>query len=228
MPSTSRSIEVLVVDDQILIRAGLVALLRASPGISVVGEAADGHAAVAMAAATRPQVILMDIRMPGLGGIDATREILAAAGDDPPRILVLTTFDLDEYVFEALRAGASGFLLKDTAPERLLAAITAVAAGDMLFAPSVVQRLIEAFASRTAPEPDDTPALDVLTEREREVLMLVGKGLANSEIAERLVIAKATVKTHLNRTMAKLNLASRAQAVVLAYESGLVSPRSGG
>jgi len=227
MPNTSRSVKVLVVDDQILIRAGLVALLRAAPGISVVGEAADGDEAVALAAATRPQVILMDIRMPGTGGIAATRQILAAADDDPPRILVLTTFDLDEYVYDALRAGASGFLLKDTGPERLLAAIAAVAGGDMLFAPSVVQRLVEAFAGRTAPEPGNLPGLDVLTGREREVLRLVGKGLANSEIAERLVIAEATVKTHLNRTMAKLDLTSRAQAVVLAYESGLVQPGSG-
>ncbi|GAB2943798.1 response regulator transcription factor [Micromonospora polyrhachis] len=227
MPKTSRSVKVLVVDDQILIRAGLVALLQAAPGITVVGEAADGDEAVMKAAATRPQVILMDIRMPGTGGIAATREILAAADDEPPRILVLTTFDLDEYVYDALRAGASGFLLKDTPPDRLLAAIAAVAGGDMLFTPSVVQRLVEAFAGRTAPEPRELPTLDVLTAREREVLKLVGKGLANAEIAEQLVIAEATVKTHLNRTMAKLDLNSRAQAVVLAYESGLVQPGAG-
>ncbi|MEU6078477.1 response regulator transcription factor [Micromonospora sp. NPDC047074] len=227
MPSISRSVEVLVVDDQILIRAGLVALLRAAPGISVVGEAADGSEAVAVAAATRPQVVLMDIRMPGIGGIAATREIIAAAGDDPPRVLVLTTFDIDEYVYEALRAGASGFLLKDTPPQRLLAAVTTAAGGDMLFTPSVVHRLIEAFAGRAASRPDGLPALNVLTGREREVLRLVGMGLANSDIADRLVIAESTVKTHLNRVMAKLDLTSRAQAVVLAYESGLVQPGAG-
>jgi DNA-binding NarL/FixJ family response regulator len=221
---------VLVVDDQFLIRAGLAGLLRAAPGIEVVGEAADGAEAIEQAAATRPDVVLMDIRMPGISGITATERILAGAdradGGAPPRILVLTTFDLDEYVYAALRAGASGFLLKDAGPERLLTAVAAVAAGDTLFAPSVTRRLIEAFAPRPEPAPAGEPPTDlgVLTAREVEVLRLIAKGLSNQEIADRLFISEATVKTHLNRTMSKLGLGSRAQAVVLAYESGLVTP----
>jgi DNA-binding NarL/FixJ family response regulator len=211
----------LIVDDQVLIRAGLVALLRAAPRIDVVGEAADGAEAVALAATTRPHVVLMDIRMPGVDGITATREIIAGGGDPPPRVLVLTTFDLDRYVLEALRAGASGFLLKEAPPERLLAAVATVAAGDMLFAPSVVRRLVEAYA----PQVVDAPALQGLTSREVEVLRLVGKGMSNTEIAAHLVISEATVKTHVNRTMAKLAITSRAQAVVVAYEAGLVAPR---
>jgi DNA-binding NarL/FixJ family response regulator len=222
MSSNERSITVLVVDDQILIRAGMIALLRAAPGIEVVGEASDGAEAVALAAVTKPDVVLMDIRMPGTDGIAATREILAA-GDNPPRVLVVTTFDFDEYVYAALRAGASGFLLKDTPPERLLTAVTTVAAGDMLFAPGVVRRLVEAYFDRADAEADRlVPALDQLTDRELEVLRLVGRGLSNLEIAERLVIAETTVKTHVNRTRAKLGLTSRAQAVVVAYESGLL------
>jgi DNA-binding NarL/FixJ family response regulator len=216
--------KVLVADDQVLIRAGLAALLRAAPEITAVDEAADGEGAVRLAAATRPDVILMDIRMPGLSGIEATRRILAAAPHDPPRVLVLTTFDLDEYVYAALRAGASGFLLKDTPPGRLLGAIATVAAGDMLFAPTITRRLIEAY-TRPVAGADPVPALDALTERERAVLRLVGTGLTNADIADRLGITEATVKTHLNRTMAKLNLGSRAQAVVAAYETGLVTPR---
>ncbi|WP_405817110.1 response regulator transcription factor [Streptomyces sp. NBC_01390] len=213
---------VLVVDDQFLIRAGLVALLRAAPGIDVVGEASDGAEAVALAAETAPDVILMDIRMPGMNGIEATERILAQAADPPPRILVLTTFDLDEYVYGVLRAGASGFLLKDSGPERLLAAVAAVDGGDALFAPSVTRRLVEAYARRTTVEqPVD---LDALTSRELEVLKLIARGLSNPEIADRLYISEATVKTHLNRTMTKLDLGSRAQAVVVAYESGLVTP----
>ncbi|MGW7818934.1 response regulator [Streptomyces puniciscabiei] len=217
---------VLVVDDQFLIRAGLVGLLEAAPGFEVVGEAADGEEAVRLAADTRPDVILMDIRMPGVGGIEATERILAAADGRPPRVLVLTTFDLDEYVYGALRAGASGFLLKDSGPERLLAAVTAVEGGDALFAPSVTRRLVEAFAHRQAPAGTGTapPDLAVLTSREREVLKLTARGLSNVEIADRLYISEATVKTHLNRTMSKLDLGSRAQAVVLAYETGLVTP----
>ncbi|KOX07027.1 MULTISPECIES: response regulator [unclassified Streptomyces] len=216
---------VLVVDDQFLIRAGLVGLLDAAPGFEVVGEAGDGEEAVRLAAETRPDVILMDIRMPGVNGIEATERILAQAADRPPRVLVLTTFDLDEYVYGALRAGASGFLLKDSGPERLLAAVTAVDGGDALFAPSVTRRLVEAFARQqepagTAPPPD----LGVLTSREVEVLKLTARGLSNLEIADRLYISEATVKTHLNRTMTKLDLGSRAQAVVLAYETGLVTP----
>ncbi|POX59333.1 DNA-binding response regulator [Streptomyces sp. Ru62] len=218
-------IRVLVVDDQFLIRAGLVGLLDAAPGFEVVGEAGDGEQAVRLAAQTRPDVVLMDIRMPGVNGIEATEQILAEATDRPPRVLVLTTFDLDEYVYGALRAGASGFLLKDSGPERLLAAVTAVDGGDALFAPSVTRRLVEAFAHQqkpvdTAPPPD----LGVLTSREVEVLRLTARGLSNLEIADRLYISEATVKTHLNRTMTKLDLGSRAQAVVLAYETGLVTP----
>ncbi|MEU9476384.1 response regulator transcription factor [Streptomyces sp. NPDC048191] len=219
-------IRVLVVDDQFLIRAGLVGLLEAAPGFEVAGEAADGEEAVRLAAETRADVILMDIRMPGVNGIEATERILAEADGRPPRVLVLTTFDLDEYVYGALRAGACGFLLKDSGPERLLAAVTAVEGGDALFAPSVTRRLVEAFARRQAPASADAapPDLGVLTSRETEVLRLTARGLSNLEIADRLYISEATVKTHLNRTMSKLDLGSRAQAVVLAYETGLVTP----
>ncbi|MER6123973.1 response regulator transcription factor [Streptomyces sp. NPDC001795] len=220
---------VLVVDDQFLIRAGLVGLLNAAPGIEVVGEADDGTEAVRLAAETRPEVILMDIRMPGMNGIEATERILAEANGTPglsPRVLVLTTFDLDEYVYGALRAGASGFLLKDSGPERLLAAVAAVGGGDALFAPSVTRRLVEAFARQAAAVPGAAPPPDLaaLTSREVEVLKLIARGLSNLEIAERLYISEATVKTHLNRTMTKLALDSRAQAVVVAYETGLVTP----
>ncbi|MFD6437868.1 response regulator [Streptomyces venezuelae] len=227
----SSRIRVLVVDDQFLIRAGLVGLLRAAPGIEVVGEAGDGEEAVALAAQTCPDVVLMDIRMPGMNGITATAKILEQVGEPAPRVLVLTTFDLDEYVYGALRAGASGFLLKDSGPERLLAAVAAVGGGDALFAPSVTRRLVEAFARQTAgPGADDAekpPDLGVLTLREVEVLKLIAGGLTNAEIAERLYISEATVKTHLNRTMSKLDLDSRAQAVVVAYETGLVTPGAG-
>ncbi|AHH95004.1 response regulator transcription factor [Kutzneria viridogrisea] len=217
-------IGVLVVDDQDLVRAGFAALIRAAPGLDVVGEATDGADAVRKAAATRPEVVLMDIRMPHMNGVEATERILAAAGDNPPRVLILTTFDLDEYVYSALRAGAAGFLLKDTQPERLLAAITTIAAGDMLFAPSVTRRLIEAYAKRPLAS-GPPPELESLTGREVEVLRLVGRSMSNSEIADHLVISEATVKTHLNRAMAKLSLSSRAQVVALAYETGLVVPR---
>jgi len=217
-------VRVLVVDDQVLIRAGLAAFIRAAPGFEVVGEAANGDEAVAAAARLTPDVVLMDVRMPEMGGIAATRRILAEARENPPRVLVLTTFDLDEYVFEALRAGASGFLLKDTPPERLLPAIQLVADGDMLFAPTVTRRLVEAYTRRREAATVPRTNLDVLTARELEVLRLVGTGLSNVEIAERLVVSEATIKTHLNRTMTKLNLSSRAQAVVLAYEAELVRP----
>lgn len=215
---------VLVADDQVLIRAGLAALLRAAPGIEVVGEAVDGETAVALAASTSPDVILMDVRMPDVDGIAATRRILAADPDPVPKVLVLTTFDIDEYVYEALRCGASGFLLKDTPPDRLLAAIATVAAGDMLFAPTVVRRLIEAYTNQAEPEPEPHAELDTLTDREVEVLRLVGRGLPNADIADQLFISEATVKTHVNRTMTKLGVTSRAQAVVVAYETGLVTP----
>ncbi|MFI9807757.1 LuxR C-terminal-related transcriptional regulator [Streptomyces sp. NPDC052301] len=182
--------------------------------------------AVRLAAETRPDVVLMDTRMPGVNGIEATERIFAQAADRPPRVLVLTTFDLDEYVYGALRAAAAGFLLKDSGPERLLAAVTAVDGGDALFAPSVTRRLVEAFARQQAPAADSAPPpdLDGLTSREVEVLKLTARGLSNLEIADRLHISEATVKTHLNRAMSKLDLDSRAQAVVLAYETGLVTP----
>jgi DNA-binding NarL/FixJ family response regulator len=219
---------VLVADDQVLIRAGLAALIRAAPGLEVAGEASDGLEAVELARRTRPDVVLMDIRMPGLDGVQATARLLAEDSPHRPRVLVLTTFDLDEYVYAALSAGASGFLLKDTPPQRLLAAVHTVAGGDMLIAPSITRRLVEAYARQVQPPPAPAPAaLECLTGRETEVLRLVGRGLANGEIAERLVVSEATVKTHLNRAMAKLGLASRAQAVVLCYESGLVVPSRG-
>ncbi|GII65210.1 DNA-binding response regulator [Sphaerisporangium krabiense] len=220
-------IKVLVVDDQVLVRAGLVALLRSVPDLDVVGEAACGEEAVGQAAVTGPDVILMDIRMPGMSGVTAAERILAAPGDHLPRVLILTTFDLDEYVYDALRVGASGFLLKDTPPERLIAAIHTIASGDMLFAPSVTRRLIEVYTNQAglpaAPAPPSS-ALDVLTRREVEVLEHVGQARSNAEIATSLGVSEATVKTHLNRAMTKLHLNSRAQAVALAYECGLVTP----
>ena len=242
-------VKVLIADDQVLIRAGIAAILRAAPGYEVVGEACDGDEAVTMAALTEPDVVLMDIRMPETDGIAATRRILGSGRDNPPRILILTTFDIDEYVYKALRAGASGFVLKDTPPERLLAALKAVADGDTLFSPTVTRRLVLAYCAaadgagdgrgpaspsagagpggRGASErrsPAQRAALAALTARETDVLRLVATGLSNGEIAERLVVSEGTVKTHLNRSMAKLNLSSRAQVVVLAYESGLVVP----
>lgn len=218
-------IKVLVVDDQVLIRAGLAALINAAPGFEVVGQAADGHEAVEQARAGRPDVVLMDIRMPGLDGVRATEQILAATAGSPPRVLILTTFDLDEYVYAALRVGASGFLLKETPPHRLLAAIQAVAEGEHMFAPTVTRRLIETYTRGGPVGPEPPSDLCPLTARETEVLRLVARGMTNTEIADDLVLSEATVKTHLNRTMTKLNLRSRAQAVVIAYECGLVAPR---
>lgn len=220
-------IKVLVVDDQILVRAGFAALIRATPDLEVAGEASGGEEAVALAGSTRPDVILMDVRMPDLNGIAATERILAATGPVPPKVLILTTFDLDEYVYDALRAGASGFLLKDTPPERLIAAVRTIAAGDMLFAPTVTRRLVEAYTREKDTTLVSWAGLDTLTARETEVLRMVGRALSNGEIADELCVSEATVKTHLNRTMAKLGLSSRAQVVALAYESGLVSPRHG-
>jgi DNA-binding NarL/FixJ family response regulator len=213
---------VLVVDDQFLIRSGLVALLRAAPGIEVIGEAQDGEEAIEIAAQTRPDVVLMDIRMPGISGITATERILAQAAPPLPKILVLTTFDLDEYVYGALKVGACGFLLKDTPPDRLLAAIDTVHAGDMLFSAPVIKGLIETYTLRPA-APEAHFGLDTLTPRELEVLGLVGAGMSNSDIAQRLVLSTATIKTHVHRCMSKLTLNSRAQAVVFAYETGLIS-----
>jgi DNA-binding NarL/FixJ family response regulator len=214
---------VLIADDQALVRAGFRVLIDSAPDLEVVGEATDGVQAVALARSTGADVVLMDIRMPVLDGLAATRELLA--DEHAPRVIILTTFDIDEYVFEALRSGASGFLLKDTEPEELLQAVRVVAAGEALLAPSVTRRLIEEFATR--PDPHRTPpeALSVLTEREREVMALVARGLTNHEIATELVISPATAKTHVSRVMMKLGARDRAQLVVMAYESGLVKPR---
>ncbi|MGK5683193.1 response regulator [Actinoplanes sp. URMC 104] len=216
-------ISVLVVDDQVLVRAGLAALIRAAPGFEVVGEAVDGEEAVELAVRLRPRVVLMDIRMPGVDGTEATARILARCRPSPPRVLVLTTFDLDEYIYAALRAGASGFLLKETEPERLLAAIRTVAEDDTLLAPAVTRRLVEAFVPPARPG-RALPALSPLTARETEILRLVGTGRSNAAIAAALVVSEATVKTHLTRLMSKLDLSSRAQVVVTAYETGLITP----
>ncbi len=216
-------IKVLLADDQALLRAGFRALLDAQPDITVIGEAIDGADAVRQAQRELPDVVLMDIRMPGTDGLEATRRIVADPGLEQVRIIILTTFDLDEYVFEAIRAGASGFLVKDTEPVELLRAVRAVAGGDALLSPGVTRRLIEEFAARApAPHPPRTP--DHLTDREREVVALVAAGLSNEEIAERLVVSPATAKTHVSRAMGKLTARDRAQVVVYAYESGLVKP----
>jgi len=216
-------IRVLLADDQALVRAGFRALLSAQPDIDVVGEAADGAAAVALAREHTPEVVLMDIRMPVLDGLEATRRIVAEPACAGVRIVILTTFDLDEYVFEALRLGASGFLVKDTEPVDLLRGVRAVAAGDALLSPGVTRRLIERFTAHAA-APAAPPVLDPLTEREREVLALVGAGLSNEEIAAKLYVSPATAKTHVSRAMVKLGARDRAQLVVYAYEAGLVRP----
>ena len=217
-------IRVLLADDQALVRAGFRALLDAQRDIEVVGEAADGEQAVRMAAEHRPDVVLMDIRMPGVDGLSATRRIAQDSRLAEVKVVILTTFDLDEYVFEALTVGASGFLVKDTEPVDLLNAVRVVAAGEALLSPSVTRRLIERFASSVR-QPAKVPRqMDSLTEREREVMALVGAGLSNDEIAQRLVVSPATAKTHVSRAMIKLGARDRAQLVVLAYESGLVRP----
>jgi DNA-binding NarL/FixJ family response regulator len=216
-------IRVLVVDDQELVRAGFCVILDAADGITVVGEAADGAAAVSAVIALRPDVVLMDIRMPGMDGLQAAR-LIGQGGHDAPKVVMLTTFDLDDYVYEALRAGASGFLLKDSPRHDLIAAVRAAAAGDALLAPSVTRRLIEAFA-RKPPETMPSPSrLATLTPRERDVLLQLARGRSNAEIAAGLFVSEATVKTHVGSVLAKLGLRDRVQAVILAYETGLVTP----
>jgi DNA-binding NarL/FixJ family response regulator len=218
-------VRVVVVDDQALVRTGFAMILSAEDDIEVVGQAGDGRAAVEMVRAQRPDVVLMDVRMPELNGVEATRLLAGPGVDDPVKVLIVTTFDLDEYVFAALRAGASGFLLKDTPAEDLVRAVRTIAAGNALIAPSVTRRLIEQFATALPAEPGPPPPnLDVLTERELEVLRHLARGCSNAEIAEALFVSETTVKTHVGRILMKLHLRDRVQAVVLAYESGLVHP----
>jgi len=215
------SVRVVIADDQALVRAGFRKLLESEPGIAVVGEAGDGLEAVETARRTVPDVVLMDIRMPRLDGLEATRRLLARAA--ATRVVILTTFDLDEYVFDAIRAGASGFLLKDAPPDQLIAAIHVVAGGDALLSPSITRRLVEEFARRPAPRAAP-PELGELTPRELDVLRLVARGLSNAEIAAELILGEATIKTHVAHVLMKLGLRDRVQAVVLAYETGLVGP----
>ena len=216
-------IKVLLADDQRLVRAGFGSILDDEDDIAVAGEAADGEQALAACREHLPDVALMDIRMPGMDGLEATRRITADRRLDGVKVVILTTFDLDEYVYGALRAGASGFLLKDTDPEELIHAVRVVARGDALITPSVTRRLIGEFAGRVA-APSPGPRLKALTEREREVMLLVAAGLSNDEIAARLVLSPATAKTHVSRIMSKLDVRDRSQLVVLAYESGMVNP----
>jgi DNA-binding NarL/FixJ family response regulator len=218
------AVRVLIVDDQALVRAGFRMILDAEPEIEVVGEAGDGLAGIDAARALRPDVVLMDVRMPELDGLEATRRLTSSEAE-PPKVLILTTFDLDEYVYEALRSGASGFLLKDTPPEQLVQAIVVVAKGEALLAPSITRRLIEEFV-RTGgmQQREPPPGIRDLTSRELEVLRAMARGLSNAEIAKELFVSETTVKTHVARVLMKLNLRDRVQAVVLAYESGLVQP----
>lgn len=236
------TIRVLIVDDDVLVRAGLRMMIETQDDLEVVGEAGDGAEAIELAASTEPDVVVMDIRMPGMDGLEATRRIVGEPADrgdvadaadvddtdDGPRVLVLTTFEIDEYVYDAVRAGASGFLLKRTPPEELLAGIRVVAGGDALLAPSVTQRLMREFSRATADGPVATDVsnreLDRLTEREREVLLLIAQGLSNKEIAAELIVGESTVKTHVKRILMKLALRDRVHAVVYAYESGLLEP----
>jgi len=221
-PTPPAPIRVLVVDDQELVRSGFCVILDAADGITVVGEAANGEAAVRAAAAHHPDVVLMDIRMPGMDGLEATR--LLARSEPAPKVVMLTTFDLDEYVYEALRAGASGFLLKDSPRADLIAAVRIAAAGNAMLAPTITRRLIEAFARRPAQTAPSPARLASLTAREREVLVLMARGSTNTEIAGALFVSEATVKTHVGNLLAKLGLRDRVQAVILAYETGIVVP----
>jgi DNA-binding NarL/FixJ family response regulator len=217
-------IRVLIADDQAMVRAGLSLILRPYEDIEIVGEASDGYEAVEAARRLHADLVLMDVRMPRLNGIEATRQLLNARGSHRPRVLVLTTFDLDEYVYEALRAGAGGFMLKDEPPERLLAGIRIVAAGDALLAPTVTRRLIEEFVRHPAAVGVDCSRLADLTPRESEILELLARGSSNDEIAQQLYLSRATVKTHVANVFTKLDLRDRAQAVIFAYESGFIRP----
>ncbi|WP_369146877.1 response regulator [Streptomyces sp. R44] len=217
-------IRVVLADDQTLVRAGFRSILSDEEDIEVVGEAGDGEQAVALARELRPDVVLMDIRMPVLDGLEATRRLTGDARLEGVRVVILTTFDADDHVYGALRAGASGFLVKDTEPMELLHAVRVVARGDALISPAVTRRLIAEFAGLAGRQPDPSPRLNALTEREREVLGLVGAGLSNDEIAGRLVLSPATAKTHVSRIMTKLAVRDRAQLVILAYESGMITP----
>ena len=226
-PADGGDTRCLIADDQAVVREGLAAILAAQPGLQVVGQAANGADAVAQARHLSPDIVLMDVRMPVMDGLQATREILrGAAGQEGPRVLMLTTFDLDDYVYQALRAGASGFLLKDANAAELVHAVRVVAAGEALLAPSVTRRLIADFARLPRHDQLPAPELNVLTKRETEVLRLIAHGLSNTEISDALVIADQTTKTYVGRILAKLGLRDRAQAVVVAYESGLVTPGS--
>jgi DNA-binding NarL/FixJ family response regulator len=221
------TLHVVIADDQALVRAGFRMILEADGDLQVVGEAADGEQAIAVVRRLDPDVALMDVRMPVLDGLEATRRILSS-GNARPRVIMLTTFDADEYVYAALRAGASGFLLKDVSPEQLVAAVRLVAAGDALLAPSITRRLVERFAVPTRAPLAEPEGLSTLTSREREVLVLMARGLSNTEIAEHLTLSEATVKTHVARILSKLGIRDRVQAVVTAYESGLVTPGASG
>jgi len=217
-------IRVVIADDQALVRGGFHSILAGQDDIEVVGETADGNETVELVERLQPDVVLMDIRMPGIDGLEATRRIVARG--IATRVLVLTTFDVDDYVYEAMKAGASGFLLKTTPPRQLADAVRTVAAGDALLAPSITRRLVEQFVRRPPPGATVPPALEELTERERDVLRRLARALSNAEIAAELVVSEATVKSHVNRILTKLNLRDRAQAIVLAYETGLVEPGS--
>jgi DNA-binding NarL/FixJ family response regulator len=218
------TVRVLIADDQELVRASFRLLIESAPDLDVVGEAGSGGEALALARSTQPDVVVMDVRMPGMDGIEATRLLSADPSLPQVRVLMLTTFDLDDYVYAALRAGASGFLLKDTSPAALLAGIRTVASGEGMLAPTITRRLIEEFSLRPESGPASARRLDALTEREREVLVLISRGLSNTELAAKLYISMATVKTHISRLLAKLHARDRAQLVIAAYETGLVGP----